>query len=68
VILTVDGADTLMAVAVDSDDRLYIADRGSSFIHVFDNAASLMTGIQAPDRQFDDLELNAPMRLLILEP
>ncbi len=58
-------ADTIFA-AIDSQDRLFIADGWNGVIYTFDNASTLTSGEYFADRDFD-LGTYLPDRLLLSE-
>ena len=67
-ILTVQGAGALSAIAVDSNETGYIVDNLNNAIYSYDNIANL-NGTLSPDRviQGASTQLNQPIRVFFVE-
>lgn len=66
--LTINGASRLEAAVIDSDDRLYAADRNQNIVYSLDNVSLLTSGSLNPDRIIESSDLRTPERLFLFEP
>ncbi|NUP09916.1 MAG: hypothetical protein HOW73_28040 [Polyangiaceae bacterium] len=66
--IDVDGASGLSAVAFDDAGTMFVADRSLAYVFAFDEGAALASGVAAPSRSFDSVELRSPSRLAFVRP
>ena len=66
--LTINGAGRLESAVIDSDDRLYAAERNDAAIYSLDNISVLGSGSVNADRVIESNTLLTPDRLFLFEP
>lgn len=66
--LTINGAGRLEAAVIDSDDRLYAAERNDAVIYSLDSISELSSGSLNADRAIESNALLTPDRLFLFEP
>lgn len=66
--LTINGAGRLETAVIDSDDRLYAAERNDAVIFSIDAISELVSGSMDADRVIESDELQTPDRLFLFEP
>lgn len=66
--LTIDNAVRIDSAVIDSDDRLFAADRSRNWIYTIENVSQLSSGLIQADRINEADALQTPERLFLFEP